>query len=444
MPPLTKIELAEMIAVTLSDASIGFAVVHGLESYPQSLGRDLDILISAASIPRALAVVEKALENVQCRLMVHHRFSGDRWCFVEAPDSTTVFEFDFISMLRWGPCILHSSPVVEGMLGPFPLDLVANFSKAVFLQLLGGSAEKAVARMTDISSSKENDGRLEKFLGSNLGQDMATEVWKGLRTGDARGLSELRPFIKRRLFANGIQAGTKPLLSAVRHWVMNELSLSPFSTPIAPSIAFVGPDGVGKSTVIDLVGRKVRKILPINGVHLRHWRPQLVPPLGVFLGKTIPKVGAANPPRRNAGQFSLVRLLYYGFDFIVGSWLKDRPRLAFNELVIYDRCLLDMLVDPLRFGLPSTRGVELIHKITRKHDLVILLQDSPERIFTRKPELSIDEIQEQYVVWERLYKEGKIHAIINVAAGPEETSESVVSLIHNAALNRLQVATQGS
>ena len=240
----------------------------------------------------------------------------------------------------------------------------------------------------------------------------------------------------------GLWAGPIPLFAATRHWIMNELGLTALGTPIAPSIAFVGPDGVGKSTIIDLVTKEVRQALPFNTTHLRHWRPQLIPPLAKFIGKPIPRAGLANPPRRKVGHFAVLRLIYYAFDFILGSCFKDKPRRAFNELIIYDRCALDMLVDPLRFGLPDARGSECLYKISPKHDLVILLKDTPERIFSRKSELSLTEIENQFNEWNRLYHEKKIHAVVNVGCGPETATKIVISLIHKATVQRLGLAEQ--
>jgi thymidylate kinase len=441
MSQLSRIDIAEALASAWSEASISFAVVHGLEKYPQAFGRDLDILIHSNSIPFALQTAKAALEKMRCRLMVHRRFNGDCWCFVKIPDSPKLFEFDLISMLRWGPCALHTAPETTGNQGPFPVDLIASFTKSVLLPLVGGNPKRAIDRMTEVSMLEVNKKRIFDFLFPRLGEQLSLLVWKGLCEGDAEKLKRLVPQIKIRLLKCGIQSRPWVLFLAIRHWLMNKLSTSAISTSLAPSIAFVGPDGVGKSTVITLVAKKIRDQLPFNAVHLRHWRPNLIPPLAKIIGRQAPTAGAANPPRRKPGRFPLIRLVYYGFDFIVGSWLKDKPRLAFNELVIYDRCVLDMMVDPVRFGLRGIKGIEIIHKLGRQYDLVVLLKDTPKRIFSRKPELSIEEIKTQYDSWEKLYQRGMIHAIVDVESGPEAASEHITTLVQSVAVSRLCFVT---
>src|ERR1700676_4213281 len=120
-------------------------------------------------------------------------------------------------------------------------------------------------------------------------------------------------------------------------------------------IALVGPDGVGKSPPIALIRDWFERELPDYRVELRRWRPGLLPDLGWFIGKPSVTVKAAKP-RRNAGRFHGLRVFYYYWDFLLGAWWKDQIRTPPATVVIYDRCALDMKVDPVRFGLSSARG----------------------------------------------------------------------------------------
>src|SRR5438105_11615929 len=87
-------------------------------------------------------------------------------------------------------------------------------------------------------------------------------------------------------------------------------------------IAVVGPDGVGKSSAISELKRWFHKELPQVAFEVRQWRPNLLPDLGVFAGKSS-KPATKTPPRRTPGRFHLVRLVYYWLDFLIGSWWKD-------------------------------------------------------------------------------------------------------------------------
>ena len=151
-------------------------------------------------------------------------------------------------------------------------------------------------------------------------------------------------------------------------------------------IALVGPDGVGKSTAIGILQQWFHEELPQVSFEVRQWRPSLLPDLGVFIGKPSTPV-KKTPPRRKPGHFHLVRLFYYFLDFLIGAWWKDRVRAPAASLIVYDRCALDMYVDPVRFALRSRFGTRLLWKLTPRPDLVVLVYDDPERIWQRKREL---------------------------------------------------------
>lgn len=195
----------------------------------------------------------------------------------------------------------------------------------------------------------------------------------------------------------------------------------------APLIAIVGPDGVGKTTVIDGVFQHFCK--QFQYIHIRHWRPSILPPLAKYVGKPIPKHGQANPPRRTPGHFGGVRLAYYALDMFFGGIFKDYPALVRGEMVIYDRCSLDMIVDSVRFGVPRHARTGLLRRVSRRPDLIVLLNDSPVRIYTRKPELQETELEAQLAIWRNLVKKGWVDAIVEVDAEPQVVIGRVCNLV---------------
>ena len=197
----------------------------------------------------------------------------------------------------------------------------------------------------------------------------------------------------------------------------------------APCIALVGPDGVGKSTVLSFVRQWFEQEAPFLSVYIRQWRPALLPALGRFIGKPEITTETAAKPRRRPGKVHLVRLGYYYFDFVLGSWWKDRRDSSQPKLIIYDRCALDMTVDPYRFALTSSWGAGLLWRMTPKPSMIILLCDEPQRIYRRKQEIEPHEMQEQLTAWFRLAKEDEIHAIIRVDDPPEEIAARVLNLV---------------
>jgi hypothetical protein len=122
-------------------------------------------------------------------------------------------------------------------------------------------------------------------------------------------------------------------------------------------------------------------------------------------------------------------VLYYSLDFWLGGWWKDRPAVSQLRAVVYDRCALDMQVDPLRFGLPQTLLTRIAVRLLPTPDLVVLLTDTPDRIHARKGELSCGEIERQQAEWLALATQGKVHHVVTVAGSPHEVAREIADYV---------------
>ena len=196
---------------------------------------------------------------------------------------------------------------------------------------------------------------------------------------------------------------------------------------VVPTVALLGPDGVGKSTALRLVREWFEREAPFVAVTVRQWRPALFPSLASVMGKPEDTSGATRP-RRTPGKGHWIRLFYYFLDFLVGSWWKDRNRDHCSRLIVYDRCALDMWVDPCRFALKSRSGTWALWKLTPRPQTMILLYDSADRIARRKDDLQEHEVAEQLESWLELAAADEVHAIIRVNDGPEEIARRIRDL----------------
>ena len=60
----TRVSLAEEISKKWNRASIPYAVVHGLEKFPDKIGRDIDLVMGKSDVSNAVTLAMKAgLEN---------------------------------------------------------------------------------------------------------------------------------------------------------------------------------------------------------------------------------------------------------------------------------------------------------------------------------------------------------------------------------------------
>jgi hypothetical protein len=431
-----RIEGAFTLAEALEKSRVPYAVTSGIDDFPQSIGRDIDLLVHEQDRLAIVQAAEKAFRAAGWEFTSRRRLNGHYWCFALDRSTKTIFEFDLAGPLQWGPCVFAERPLPDTKVGPFAVDSYARLIKPLILPLLAGQTDKvskfASERCIVGATSDTAFKRLENFFGSDLTSGFLAAV----KARNAGGLFALAPELRKSVLSRSVLRPWK-LPRAAFNRFREKLALSPFERPLAPVIAIVGPDGVGKSTVIRELRMLLPQLLPINGVTVRHWRPALLPPLGRLAGQEVPQAGVAHPPRRTPGRFRWARNLYYALDFTIGAWLKDRPLSSFNKIIIYDRCYLDMQADPLRFGLPDARGLPFLARFYRQPDLVLLLEDSPDRIHARKPELSFAEITDIYARWKTIGQRTKGLRAVTVDTGVPETVEKIANLVVGTAIELL-------
>ena len=161
------------------------------------------------------------------------------------------------------------------------------------------------------------------------------------------------------------------------------------------SIGFTGPDGSGKTTVIDLMIEQLGDVFRKAHAYY-HFRPSLFGNLGeVAHSAGIKKEVDRNysDPHRGGktGVFSsLARLGYYSLDYLVGYFLKVKTQTRITRLVIFDRYYTDIICDSRRSRIYL--NPRFLYGFGRLFipslDYNILLTASTETILARKRELN--------------------------------------------------------
>ncbi len=177
--------------------------------------------------------------------------------------------------------------------------------------------------------------------------------------------------------------------------------------PPGISVAILGTDGAGKTTVIEAIRPILEKSLH-SSVHYEHLRPNWIPRLGKVAGKSNTGEVVEDPHGQKPSGFfgSLVRLGYYAIDYYIGYWIKIHPKLAKGaKLALFDRYYHDFLLDPLRMRLKLPQWlIKLVFIGVPQPQLILCMGADPEVIYTRKPETSLKEVTKQVKKLSRLCK----------------------------------------
>lgn len=139
---MNRVELAEACASRWSELGLNWAVVHGLEGYPDALGRDLDILVRRADLNSMVASAIDVLERSGFDVARPPDIWGKR---VIGFNGSEAIELHLVTRISWREIVLAEEPRSTEMWGPFPVDAWAALAKQVVLPAWAGETERAGA-----------------------------------------------------------------------------------------------------------------------------------------------------------------------------------------------------------------------------------------------------------------------------------------------------------
>ena len=127
---------------------------------------------------------------------------------------------------------------------------------------------------------------------------------------------------------------------------------------------------------------------------------------------------------------SLVRIAYYTLDYILGWQKCVRNDVHYDRFSVFDRYSYDFIVDPLRtkLGLP-TWVRKFFVRLTPQPKVVFVLDADPETIYSRKQELTKEEIARQLEVYRKLADSSKRFRVISAEQTPEEMAREAIKIL---------------
>ncbi len=289
-----------------------------------------------------------------------------------------------------------------------------------------------IAWMTGLLWGGIHRRRYEGLLARALAEQ-ADEFRAGLEDAFGGRLAERMLDRVRRCDYAGIDAG-----ALRRQLVLRRLSVDPASTlrrvashlglefdhhrhPRFPWIAFLGPDGSGKSTILEALRERLG---PTRiGVMESRWWPEPLRP-GEVPGPPVTDPHA-KPPRGLV--LSWLKTLWLGL-----RWWKERLGRtghvrAKKALLLSDRHYHDLLVDPRRYRYGASRSFASgLFRLLPRPDLIFVLVADPATIRARKAEVGEEELERQVAAYRSLCQELGPRAVeVDVTASPDEVAERV-------------------
>jgi len=411
-------ELLLLIFRLLEEQGIRYCILHSWESLPEELPSDLDLAIyprdrsTLTDVFRA--VREAGYQVVQC---LNYAVGGYGlfifWFEGNIPRSVTI---DIICEHRRSGLILASGEELVAGRRQYKTfwvsDPAVEFHYLLAKKTLKGTVPAKSGRRLWALVEELGRTRAEAIAGALVGKK-----WQGAVV-DACTDGSIADLLKRMRGPLWWTALRQNPFSPIRNLAGEALrGVHRWFQFTGVFVAILGPDGVGKST---LVGQLVDGLRPgFRRYRVFHWRPESLFPQQDRAAVTDPHRHSQRPL-----SLSVLVLLALLLDFLLGYWFVIRPLLARSGLVVFDRYYDDLLVDSKRYRYGGPRWLaEFVGRLIPKPDLILIL-DAPEQVtLSRKQEVPLEELRRQrnsYLQWP---KRCSAACVIDAADAPLSVAE---------------------
>ncbi len=368
---------------------IRYCVLHSWDGLPDStIASDLDLAVDATDIKK-LGFVFRVLGKRGYQVVQYIEYEVNACCFIIVwPEGVHLrsLAVDIISE-QWvnGIVMPDQASILTGR--RLYHDFWVASAELEFAYLLAKRASKGIVdskQAERLHLLAKEIGRAEVLRTAKqlaLGA-RATHLLSACMAGDFRQIGT----IKKTMWLAGLLR--HPFLFC-RHAFRNLARLAGrWRKPTGLVIAVMGPDGVGKSALLDNLSFELQDVF--RGINRFHWRPSIVRHRQQMASEW-------SQPQKARGEIaSLAVLMGVILDNWVGYFGAIREAIARSRLILFDRCYWDLLVDPGRYRYGgSIRLARWLSRLVPRPDLFIVLDAPQEVVFRRKQEKSVRDLKGQ-------------------------------------------------
>jgi thymidylate kinase len=409
---------------TFEGARVRYCILHGYETYAQRIHSDVDGIVDPQVSPHELYSMlyhNRSLVGDLVRCSGYSIVLGGK----SVQGSTEFLTLDLgvncevrglpikpgkevlAARQRHGQCWIPTAKM------EFACYLARNVAKGRF-------DDKREHRLSYLYK-QDPAGCREQVLRS-WGERSANIILSAARSSDwdevHRKLGSLRTELRLRTMLHSPLAFARNKLRAATNRATRILR------PEGLNVVFLGPDGAGKSSVVDAVGPA------LAGAFSRWTCLGFAPP--VLRGLVRPEPRKTDQPHALPARSFLTSLLratywivYYTFRYPV-----LRLALARSTLVLNDRDFLDIFVDQKRYRYGGPLWLlRLIWRLTPKPDLIILLDAPADVLQARKQEVSLEETTRQRNAYAALVRSLGNGRIVDAAQPLQGVTNDVCDVI---------------
>lgn len=437
---ISGVDLTEMFSIVFEkfeELMPEYVLMNKYDEIPNSLPSDLDFCVSQdhfKNLDTIIVQIAKATHLVIVQKIWHNY----RKCaYILSPDTATErfrLQLDFFSdfSVRNTPCLIQNSRILSSTRKHGRYTVPSYGMEFLFLNLRrifknDYDEEKCCPIVHDLEMDYQAClSEAIAFFGQNVGNNLCIL----LREGKIDDLCQMRNKLWNIVREYSKEATS--LVYKIKYWGNQVIRhIYRLMHPVGMSIAFLAPDGGGKTTAIELVKEKSWGLF--HGRQTLYFRPRMIKNPGSY--KLIKKHGEDTTNRdphgkkKNSLLKSLLRFHFYNLDFILGTFLKVYPLKVKKNLVIFDRYYFDYFADMERYQYSlSSNYAKLWSWMIPKPDITFVLDAPSDVLFNRKPELTKEEIEQQRMEFNKIVN-GKTIIRIDTMQSVDNVAEDITRFI---------------
>jgi hypothetical protein len=214
-----RVRTAETLAQAMNHAGIEYAVISGLEGYPHSVGRDLDVLIRREDTGKAVEMARIVSQSLGWDSILLHPSPYDLlhiFFLKREPEKLVWFEVD---LMHERAMLMGATPLfpdfdrilrtTECVRGPFRTNKVSYYTKAQLRPICYGHLE----RFEKYALDPVDDAEIQEYLKELLGARCAQQLIAGAR----QGISGVRGMGSKLRWAMNLRYGLRNPVALVRN-----------------------------------------------------------------------------------------------------------------------------------------------------------------------------------------------------------------------------------
>jgi thymidylate kinase len=436
------VEVAEALFSHLESSGLDYAVVGDSRDYGHAIPSDLDIIIDQGSLDRVRMTLVEFCEKHDLAMLQCIQHEANSWYYVIAwydqQGQVTYLHPDVGGdYYRNGRLLLRSRDVLENR-------ILALDARGQALGFKAPAPAQAFIYYLLKRIDKEALGQRQgEYLRNQWSRDpegarTQLELWwskaQVALLATAAASSEWSPVVDALPNLREEIRGHSPIVP--RAYLGESVRVARrIAHPTGLWVAFLGPDGCGKSSVISRVRDELAPAFRrTRRYHLRPLRPHLE--IHDAHEKTVVTDPHAEPPRSKAT--STLKLGYWWIDYSLGYLISVLPALVRSTFVLFDRYYYDLEVDPRRYRYGGSRRLaRQLGRLIPRPSLIVVLDLPADVAHERKKEVPRPEIERQRVLYQDIARRYKNGHVVDASQPLEDVVRDVTQLILRALERRI-------